>query len=391
MSTITSADFLLTAEHLRARSATKWNHYPVDVLPAWVADMDFAVAPPVQEVLARLVERQDYGYGAWTTFDELRALFAHRMSDRYGWQVDPELVELTTDVVQGIVAAIAAYSAFGEGVVAQTPVYPPFLRTIEATGRRLVENRLLDDGSRFEVDLEDLARAVDAETRLILLCNPHNPTGRVLDRAELEGIGRLAVERDLVIVADEIHSDLVYPGARHLPIATLAPEIAERTLTLTSATKAFNIAGVRCAVAHFGSPELLARFRAAIPDHLLGRPSTFGVEATLAAWRSGQPWLDAVLAYLEGNRSRVSEWAAREASALGYHQPEGTYLAWFDCSGIELGGSTPHEFFLEAARVGLSAGADFGTPGVGCIRVNFATSAEILDQVLDRMAEAFMT
>jgi len=193
------------------------------------------------------------------------------------------------------------------------------------------------------------------------------------------------------VVSDEIHGDLVYPGHTHLPLASISAEAASRTVTMTSATKAFNIAGVRCAVVHFGAEALHDRFRGAVPDHLLGRPSRFGLDATIAAWRDGQPWLDEVLAYLDHNRARVGEWAEREAPMLRHHRPEGTYLAWFDCSGLNLNGATPHEFCMSEAAVALGNGVDFGDLGASCVRLNFATSAEILDQVLDRLGEAFST
>jgi cysteine-S-conjugate beta-lyase len=387
---VAASDFLLTSQQLRARAGAKWTHYPADVLPAWVADMDFAVAPPIQAALEALVATQDYGYPPMTAFDDLALAFAERMRDRYGWAVEPGLVEPVTDVVQGIVAAIDVYTKPGDGVIVQTPVYPPFLKVLEWTGRRLVENPLIDDGSGYRVDLDGLAR-VAPEARVLLLCNPHNPTGRVFDRAELEGIAAAAAEHDLVVVSDEIHGDLVYPGHTHVPLASLGAEAASRTLTMTSATKAFNIAGVRCAVVHFGAAGLLDRFRAAVPDHLLGRPSRFGLDATIAAWRDGQPWLDEVLAYLDRNRARVGEWAEREAPLLRHHRPEGTYLAWFDCSPLGLNGTSPHEFCLSEAGVGLGNGADFGELGASCVRLNFATSAEILDQILDRLGEAFST
>jgi cystathionine beta-lyase len=380
----------LTTDQLRARAGAKWTHYPPEVLPAWVADMDFAVAPAVQAALEALVAGQDYGYGPMTSFDDLAAAFAERMRDRHRWEVEPALVEPVADVIQGIVAAIQVYTRPGDGIIVQTPVYPPFLKVAEWTGRRVVENPLIDDGSGYRVDLEGL-RAVAGQARMLLLCNPHNPTGRVFDRAELEGMAAVAVEHDLVVVADEIHADLVYPGRTHLPLASLSHAAASRTLTMTSATKAFNIAGTRCAVVHFGAADLRDQFKAALPDHLLGRPSRFGVDATIAAWREGQPWLDQVLLYLDRNRARVADWAAREAPMLGHHRPEGTYLAWFDCSKLNLNGTTPHEFCLAEAAVGLGNGVDFGELGARCVRLNFATSAEILEQILDRLGEALST
>ena len=379
-------DFLLTPEQLRSREGAKWRNYPADVMPAFVADMDFAVAPAVQHVIERLVARNDYGYGRMEDGERVANAFARRMQARYGWEVDSELTLCPIDVVQGIVAAIVALTSPGDGVVAQTPVYPPFLKAVENTGRRLVENPLVEDGRRFVVDADGLRSVVDAGTRMILLCNPHNPTGRVLTRDELETIASVAVERDLVIVSDEIHSELLYAPARHVPIASLGPDVAARTVTLTSATKAFNIAGLRCSVAAFGGSALRERFVAGIPDHLLGRPNRLGVEATITAWAEGDEWLDRVLGYLDRNRRRVTETVC--AAGMRHHAPEGTYLAWLDCTALDLPGGSPYDFFLERAKVALSDGAEFGRPGIGCVRLNFATSVQILEQILNRMTSA---
>jgi cystathionine beta-lyase len=221
---------------------------------------------------------------------------------------------------------------------------------------------------------------------MILLCNPHNPTGRVLERAELEGIGTIAAAHNLTIVADEIHADLIYPGATHIPMETVGAA-AERTVTLTSATKGFNIAGLRTSIAHFGSPELKERFDRVHPDHLLGGPSRFGVVATLAAWGQADAWLDSVMSYLDRNRGQVAKWAA--GANLGNCLPESTYLAWLDCRRLELPeGLTPQQHFLEHAKVALSEGADFGDPGRGHVRLNFATSTAILEEILDRLGGA---
>ena len=379
--------FELAIDALRARQCSKWNKFPADVLPAFVADMDFSVAPPVQAAIERLVACHDYGYGFRHDDASLAAAFAWRMQDRFGWTVDPARVQTVTELIQAMFAASLAFSEPGDGIVVQTPIYPPFLRTIAETGRRLIENPLVDDGARLTLDLEGLRRVVDERTRVLLFCNPHNPTGRVFGREELRALGELAVERDLVIVTDEIHADLVYPGREHIPLATLDPEIAARTITLTSATKGFNIAGLRCAVMHFGSAELQERFRRTIPDMLLGQASTIGVDATIAAWREGQPWLDAVLARLLANRDRVARFVAEELPGARHYAPEGTYLAWIDCREMGLP-EGPFRFFLDRARVALGNGEDFGPPGQGCVRLNFATSPAVLEEVLGRMAGA---
>ena len=373
---------------MRARRGVKWHRYGDDVLPAWIADMDFVVAEPVRRALARLVEEGDYGYPAREGESGLESAFAHRMGDRFGWHVDAGLVVPVADLVQAIVASVVAFTGPGDGVVVQTPIYPPFLNAISSTGRRRVVHPLVDDGRRLAMDPRSLEAAVDAGTRLLLLCNPHNPSGRAFERAELEAVARVAVERDLVVVADEVHCDLVYPGSRHHVLAALGPEIAARTVTINSATKSFNIPGLRCGVMHFGSEELLARFRRAIPWRLLGTVGVTGADATVAAWRKGQPWLDAVLELPLVNRDRVAAWAAELAPAIGHRPPEATFLAWLDCAGVALGGARPQEFFLERARVGLHSGADFGLGGETCVRLNFATSPAILDELLERMARA---
>lgn len=377
-------DFVLSAAELRSRGGGKWRRYPPDVLPAYVADLDFKVAPAVQAALHRFVEHQDYGYGLHEEVEALYDAFAKWMARRHGWNPDPALTMALDDVVQGIVATQVAYSAPGEGVLVQTPAYPPFLKTIASSGRRLVENSMRDSGERFEIDFDGLER-VAPQARILLLCNPHNPTGRVFSRDELEGIAAIARRHDLVIVADEIHADIVFGGANHIAMETIHGA-AERTVTLTSATKSFNIPGARTAVVHFGDAALRDRFVAAMPDHLLGRPSRFGVDATVAAWTESDAWLHATLAYLARNRDTVSRWAAATPH-IGYRVPEATFLAWLDCRKLGLEPS-PYEFFLESAKVGLSDGIEFGGPGAGHVRLNFGTSAEILEEILSRISRA---
>jgi cystathionine beta-lyase len=379
--------FELSIEALRARQGIKWSRYPASVLPAWVADMDFAVAPPVQAAICRLVDHQDYGYASRLGEASLEAAFAQRMRERFGWAVDPARVRPITELIQAMHAAVNVFSAPGEGVVVQNPIYPPFLHAVESSGRRLAYNSLADDGRRLALDGDGLRRVIDDRTRMLLFCNPHNPAGRVFERAELETVAEIAIERDLIVVADEIHADLVYPGHRHTPLASLGPEIAARTITITSATKGFNIAGLRCAVAHFGSAALQQRFTAVYPERLLGQVSVVGVDATIAAWRHGQPWLDAVLARLVANRDHLARVLAAELPAVRHYSPEGTYLAWLDCRQLNLP-SRPCEFFLDQAQVALGDGGMFGPAGEPCVRLNFATSATILEQILDRMVTA---
>ncbi len=388
------ANFELTVEQMRARRGVKWNRFPADVLPAWVADMDFAVPDEVQDAIEAVVSKRDYGYGNGHGVrdgkDGLAFAFAEYAMANFDWgshTVDPDGVLPVTDLIQGMYSPVYAFSEPGDGIVVQTPIYPPFLDTIASTGRRLVENRLVDDGTKMALDVEGLRQVVDSNTRLMMVPNPHNPTGRCFTRDELNAMAQVAIEHDMIIISDEIHADLVFSGHQHIPFASLSPEIAARTITLTSATKGFNIPGLRCALMYFGSLELKERFHKTMPARLLGAPNVIGIDATIAAWRYGQPWLKDVMAVMEANRDRLTEFLAKEMPAIKYRQPEATYLGWLDCTALNLGRS-PFEFFLERAKVGLMEGANFGEAGVGKVRLNFGTSPKILDEILDRMAQS---
>ena len=371
---------------LRRRRGEKWQLYGPDVLPAWVAEMDYPIAAPIHRVLASAIEIDDLGYPLDIQPDAIPAAFVERMESRFGWRPDPRGIEVLTDVVQGIYVAIDQYSAKGEGVVVQTPVYAPFLIAVRELERRLVEAPLVAGASRYEIDFDALRAAIDPGARVFLLCNPQNPTGRVFERHELEALAEIVLAHDLVVVSDEIHADLVYAGRKHIPFASLAPEVEARTLTLTSATKAFNIPGLRCGVAHFGSEDLRQRF-VRVPRHVRGGLGSLGQAATLTAWREGQPWLDAVVAYLDGNRRSVARFVASHLPGVRSFEPEATFLAWLDCRALDLAPS-PQKFFLEHARVALSDGAVFGTPGRGFARLNFATSRPLLDEILTRLEKS---
>ncbi len=370
---------------LRQRTGEKWQEYPPSVLPLWVADMDYPVAEPIRRRLQRALDVGDTGYPLHPRPTRLPALFAERAERRYGWRVEPRRVELLSEVVQGMYVAISQFSEPGDGVIVQTPIYPPFLGAVRTLGRTLRENPLRETAGGYEVDLEGL-REQAARARILLLCNPHNPSGRVLRREELEAIAKIALEHELVIVSDEIHADLVYRGHRHVPIASLSPEIEARTITLTAGSKAFNIAGLRTGLAIFGSEALKRRFLG-FERHLRGGLGGLGILALEAAWSHADPWLEEVLAYLEANRDFVASFVAAELPGVRHAAPEGTYLAWLDCRELALAPS-PHRFFLERAEVGLSDGPTFGTPGEGFVRLNFATSRSLLTRALTQMATA---
>lgn len=377
----------LDLRQLETRRSEKWHTYPRDVLPAWVAEMDFPLAAPIAHDLARFVRQSDVGYPLGLRQSGVAEAFCERMSERFGWEIEPARVEILSEVVQGLHLALAAYSEPGEGVIVQTPIYPPFLLAVRDLGRRLVENRLVPSAGELVFDLDALERSIDPGTRVLLFCHPHNPSGHLAPRAVLERLARIVLDHDLVVVADEIHSDLVFDGERHVPFASLSPEIARRTVTLTSASKAFNIPGLRCAVAHFGSEALQQRFATVVPKHVRGGIGLFGLSASRTAWRFGQPWLDEVVPHLQGNRDFVQRFLAERIPAIRFHRPRATYLAWLDCSALALE-VAPAAHFLQHARVALSDGRLFGSGFEDCVRLNFATSRPILREILERMARS---
>jgi len=376
----------LDLERLRARLSVKWQHYGAECLPAWVAEMDFPIAQPIRATLQRALELDDFGYPQGQEVVGLPPLFAARMSERYGWQIDAERVEVLSDVVQGIYIALMAFTAPDAGVVVQTPIYPPFLGSVQKLGRRVSACALVDAGDHYGIDLAALARACQG-ARMLLLCHPHNPSGRVFTDGELRAIAALVLEHDLLVVSDEIHADLTLPGRRFAPFASIDPEVAERTITLSSASKAFNIAGLRCAVAHFGSESLQQRFNACVPEHARGGVGILGQYCTKAAWEGGEPWLAEVKHTLDGNRHFLVQALHQRLPEVRVHLPEATYLAWLDCARLGLGKS-PAAHFVQHGKVALSDGAWFGAGFEQCVRLNFATSPALLKEIVERVVRA---
>jgi cystathionine beta-lyase len=370
---------------LEARRGEKWARDPPGTIPLWVADMDYPIAPPIRRVLEGAIASGDLGYPSPSIERLLVSAFAVWTRSRHGLDVDPASVVVTTDVVQAIYLAIDSLSDPGDAIVTLTPAYPPYFVATDEKARRMVTHDLrpVDGAYRFQID--ELRALVAAERpRLMLLCNPHNPTGRVFTRAELAELASIAVEADLVLIADEVHCDLVYPGSTHIPIASLGDEIARRTITLSSASKAFNLAGLRCAVAACGSEYLAARLRS-FPARQRGRANNLGMLAAITAWQGGTPWLEAVIAHLVANRSRLAQ-VFSGITGVTWVPPEATYLAWLDLRRTGLG-DDPATRLAARARVTLSPGADFGPAGRGHARLNFATTTAVLDEALERIAE----
>lgn len=376
-------DRMPSLAELRQRTSIKWRAYDADVVPAWVADMDFPVAPVIRRAIEEMLARGDLGYAPPYAQSGLVEIFCARQAARFGWQVVPEQVDFFSDVVQTIYLALLTFTEPGDGILIQTPVYPPFLISVRETGRRVDACPLVQGDRGYTIDFDALERAIRPDTRVLLLCHPHNPTGRAFTRAELEGLAALVRRHDLTVISDEIHADLMLDERTHIPFAALADDIAARTLTLTSPSKPFNIAGLCLAAAVFGSEALRQRFDR-LPAHVRGGRSALGIAAAKAAWSDGQPWLESTLALLRANRATVAEHVRTHWPRIGHTPPEATYLAWLDCRALGLD-MAPHRYFLERARVALGEGPAFGPPGEGFVRLNFATTPEILAEILRRM------
>jgi cystathionine beta-lyase len=290
-------------------------------------------------------------------------------------------VRVFCDVLQAVDLALWLGTVPGDGVVLLTPVYPPFFRCITGIGRRVVDCPLDPDGWR--IDADRLEACIDETTTALLICSPHNPTGRVFTREELMAVAEVAERHDLLVISDEIWADLVFSGSRHIPFASLSGAAEARTVTATAASKSFNMAGLRCAVAHIGVSEIERRI-AELPGHLLGAVGSPGAVATHAAWTEGGPWLEGTVAFLEAQRNHLMERLASELPKAAVTTPEATYLAWLDLRAYGLG-DDPAAWLLENARVALGSGPDFGEHGSGFVRVNFATTQAVLEEAIDRL------
>jgi cystathionine beta-lyase len=370
----------------RASDSNKWRKFPADVLPFWVADMDFPSPPAVVRALRERVEHGFFGYLAER--NDLPEVVAERVAKRYGWRVSPEAVVTLPGVIAGFNQALRALTSPGDGLLIQTPVYPPILRSAGNHGLRRDEAGLARGANgRYTVDLDAFGAAFRERTRVFLLCNPHNPVGRLFGRAELEGMAAACLRRDAFIVADEIHCDLLLDGRAHVPMAAVAPEVEQRTITLMAPSKTFNLPGLKCAVGIIPNAPLRERFLAAAAD-LVPKIGVLGYTGALAAYRDGDDWLDALLRYLTDNRDFLVRQVRATLPGVAVAPGEATYLAWLDCRASPVAGRDPHTFFLERARVALNDGVAFGPGGEGFVRMNFGCPRPLLAEGLERMRAA---
>ena len=368
----------------RLRRSAKWLRYPADVLPAWIAEMDLPLAEPIVAALHAAVDAGNTGYVDPQTAD-LGGTFAGFATRHLGWSVDPEQVALIPDVNAGIGELLRLITDQGDGVIVNTPAYPPFFAGIADIGRRVVRVPMRGDPSAgWSLDLARTERAFRAGVRAYLLCNPHNPTGRVFTRAELLELAALVERYQVTVISDEVHAPLVLQGAVHVPWLALGGYPAEHGIALHSASKAFDLAGLKCAVAVTASPRMRAVV-SRLPEEVPYRASILGVIASGVAFSEGDDWLAAVRTQLDGTRQLLARLLADQLPEVRYRPPEASYLSWLDCRALGLGGD-PAAAFLERGRVALSRGLDFGDEGWGYARLNIATSSGLVAEAVRRMA-----
>jgi cystathionine beta-lyase len=356
-----------------------------DLLPMWVADTEFRAPAPVIEALVRRARHGLFGYSVAPAayFEAVRGW----MRRRHGWDVEEEWIAATPGVVCAVNLLIRTLTDRGDGVVIQPPVYYPFRRGIEDNGCRVLVNRLHLDGARYRMDLEDLERKLP-DAKLLILCSPHNPVGRVWSADELRTLGALCLRHGVIVVSDEIHFDLVLSGHAHTVFATLSPELAQQSVVCTAASKTFNLPGLQPAISVIPNPRLRRDFAHTLRACGIPQPNAFCLEAVTAAYTHGEEWLLELLAYVEGNMEVLSRFVEAEIPQLRVVSPEGTFLAWLDCRALGLDPGELEQVLLSKGRLVLSPGHTFGPGGEGFVRLNLGCPRSMLEDGLGRLARA---
>lgn len=376
---------LRTRARLERPSSRKWSLHPGTV-GAWVAEMDFGTAPAVSDALTRAIADETFGYLAPATVAEMGHATAEWMSHAYGWSVDPECVHAVSDVMAALGVAVTEYSPAGSAVIVPTPAYMPFMTYLPSIGHPVVQVPGVTVSGRWSHDLDAIDDAFAAGARTLVLCNPHNPTGAMLERAELAAIAEIVARHGGRVFADEIHAPLSFDGRRHVPYASISDAAAAHTITGTSASKAWNVPGLKAAqliTSNDADQQQYRRFGFAV----VHGASTLGVIAATAAYSGGREWLDDVLGYLDGNRRALATLVRTELPGARFSAPDATYIGWLDARGLGIQGSAA-EHFRERAGVTLTDGALCGVGSGGFVRLVFATPRPVLEQALRAMGES---
>lgn len=375
----------------RATDSIKWSRNEkmfgsTDVISAWIADMDFEAPPAVIEALRARAAHGIYGYPIRPP--DYYAPLVNWMQKRHRWNIEIGWLTHTPGVIPGLTFAIHAFTQPGDKIIIQPPVYPPFFAVVKNNGRQLVSNPLKFADGKYRMDLENLEKQIDARTKLLILCSPHNPVGRVWTREELTQLGELCLRRNILIVSDEIHCDLILRGHQHTPLASLSDELAQNTITCVAPSKTFNIPGLYTAAAIIPNARLRAQFNTVRENLGLEGTNIFGLAGFHAAYRDGAEWLDQLLEYLQGNVEFLQNYFKNSIPRIPFIVPEGTYLAWLDARGLGLDEAGLRKWMRERARVAMNEGHTFGEEGRGFLRLNFGCPRATLAEIARRIEQA---
>lgn len=375
---------LFTSPDRRNSDSIKWKYFPQDVIPLWVADMDFTSPPEVISALQNRVAHGVFGYG--DNSKQLAELIVERMERLYSWKIDIDNVLLLPGVISGFNLACQALTSPGESLVIQPPIYPPFFGVAANAKLKEIQCPLENDGSgNYAIEFSGFEESLK-QSRFLLFCNPHNPIGKVYTRIELERVAESCLRNNVIVCSDEIHSDLVFEGHHHIPIASLGTEIGQRTITLIAPSKTFNVAGLDCAILICQNKEFMKKIKSARRG-IVGGVNVLGSTAAIAAYQYGQPWLKEILGYLQDNRDYLHEFILKNLPGISMRPPDATYLAWLNCEALNLP-QEPYDHFLLNAKVGLNRGSEFGGDGKAFVRLNFGCTRETLTEALERIKKS---
>lgn len=356
-----------------------------DVLPLWVADMDFASPEAVTRALQERAAHPVYGYTQYP--ESAYEALMDWLKKRHGWEVQREWIVMAPGVVPSLFASVLVFAQEGEGVIVQPPVYFPFFSAVTTNHRRLIVNPLRLAGDRYLIDFDGLEQCAADGARLMLFCSPHNPVGRVWSKAELTELLHIARRYDITILADEIHADLVYPGERHIALATLAEE-TDKVITTVAPSKTFNIPGLGLSCVIATNAAHRQALKQAFETLHVSNTNPFSIAAFEAAYRGGEAWLDSLMLYLQGNRDFICDYVAQHLPAIKVIQSQGTYLLWLDCRSLAMNDAKLCEFFVRDAKVGMNPGTVFGKNGSGFMRLNIASPRHVIADALVRIKDA---
>ncbi|WP_257346686.1 MalY/PatB family protein [Pseudalkalibacillus decolorationis] len=354
-----------------------------DILPMWIADMDLVCPQPVIDAIKKRTEHGMFGYT--TRSKSYFDAFIGWLDRRHNWAIKKQWIRCTPGIMPAISFIIQSFTQPGDKVIIQTPVYHPFTDVVVKNERELVYNPLKLENGRYVMDYEDLERKIDADVKMIILCNPHNPVGRVWTKEELNKLGEICIKHNVLIVSDEAHLDFIYKDTIHTPFARISDEFSEHSITCTAPSKTFNIAGLQMANIIIPNDELRKTFTETIDNLYLGLSNTFGIVAAENAYRSGDDWLDQCLDYLKGNLDYLTQFIETNMKQIKVIQPEGTYLVWLDCRELGMDARQLEQFLQKEAKVAFDEGYKFGPGGEGFTRINIACPRSVLEEGLKRI------